>query len=110
MRRPLHRRRRRGLPRLRCSFITQQLRLGLAGCSHGDLPMIDPHRQVRDQRALDVANHLLRRELRSRQHMNLIYRTAVTRHDPRGDHAGQRQNQLFSTLDREYTASNRRGQ
>ena len=66
--------------------------------------MIDPHREMRDQRTLDVPHHLLRRKLRSRKNMYLIYRTTVTGNDPRRNHARQRENQLFRSLDRENTA------
>jgi hypothetical protein len=66
--------------------------------------MIDPHRQMRDQRTLDVPHHLLRRKLRSRQNVYLIYRTTIAGYDPRRNNARQGQNQLFRSLDRENTA------
>ena len=43
--------------------------------------MVYPHREMRDQRALDVAHHLLGRQLRRRQDVNLVYRAAVSRND-----------------------------
>lgn len=72
--------------------------------------MIYPHREVRDQRALDVADHLFWCQLRRRQHVNLIYRAAVSRNDSRGDNTRQRQDQFFSALDWEYAAGDRRRQ
>ena len=69
--------------------------------------MVYPHRQVRDQRALDVPDHLLRRQLGGRQNVNLIDRPAVTRNYSRGNNSRQRQDQLLSALDREYAASDR---
>ena len=72
--------------------------------------MIYPHREVRDQSALDVADHLLRCQLRRRQYVNLIYRPAVPSNDSRGDHTGKRQDQFFSALDWEYAAGDRRRQ
>jgi hypothetical protein len=45
--------------------------------------MVYPHGEVRDQRALDVANHLFWREFRRRQDVNLVYRAAVSRNDSR---------------------------
>jgi hypothetical protein len=70
--------------------------------------MIDTHRQMRYQRTLDIPNHLLRRKLRSRKHMYLIYRTAVTSYDSRRNHSRQGENQLFRTLYRENTTRYRR--
>jgi hypothetical protein len=69
--------------------------------------MIYPHREMRYQRTLDVPNHLLRRKLRSRKNMYLIYRTTVASNDPRRNNAGQSQYQLFRSLDRENAARNR---
>ena len=66
--------------------------------------MIYPHREMRDQRTLDVPNHLLRRKLRSSKYMYLIYGARVARYYPRRNYARQGQNQLFRSLDRENTA------
>ena len=66
--------------------------------------MIDPHREMRDQRTLDVPNHLLRRKLRSSKNMYLIYGATVAGNDPRRNNARQGENQLFRSLDRENTA------
>ena len=66
--------------------------------------MVYPHREMRNQRALDIPYHLLRRKLRSSKHMDLIYRTRVTGNDPRRNYTRQGQNQLFRSLDRENTA------
>jgi hypothetical protein len=67
--------------------------------------VVDPHRQVRHQRALDVSHDLLGRELCGRQNMYLFYRSTVALYDFRGDHSRKRQNQLLGTLNREYAAS-----
>jgi hypothetical protein len=66
--------------------------------------MIDPHREMRYQRTLDIPNHLLRRKLRSSQHMYLIYRTTIASNNPRRYHTGQREYELFRALYRENTA------
>jgi hypothetical protein len=39
--------------------------------------MVYPHCEMRDQRALDVANHLLGSQLSSGQYVNLIDRPTV---------------------------------
>ena len=66
--------------------------------------MVDPHRQVRHQRALDVSHHLLGRELCGRQNMYLFYRSAVALYDFRGDNTREREDQLLGTLNRKYAA------
>src|SRR4051812_8942153 len=73
--------------------------LRLARYSHRDLPVVDPHRQVRHQRALDVPHHLLRSKLGSRQNMDLLHRPAVALHDLGGHHSRKRKDELLSTLD-----------
>ena len=59
---------------------------------------------MRHQRALDVSNHLLRRELRGRQNMYLLHRAALALYDLCGDYPRKREDQLLSTLDRKYAA------
>ena len=61
--------------------------LGLAGDRHRDLPVVDPHRQVRHQRTFDVPHHLLGRQLRRRQHVDLLDRPAVALDDLGRDHS-----------------------
>ena len=78
--------------------------LRLARDSDRDLPVVHPHRQMRHQRALDVPHHLLRRELRRRQNMNLLDRATLALYDLCGDNSRKREDQLLSTLDREYAA------
>ena len=65
--------------------------------------MIDPHREMRNQRTLNVPHHLLRRKLRSRQHVNLIYRSTVTRNDPGRNDTRESEDKLFRALYRENT-------
>ena len=62
------------------------------------------------QRALDIANHLLRRKLSRRQYMDLVDRTAVAGNYPCRYHTRQSQDQFFGALDREYAARDRGGQ
>ena len=69
--------------------------------------MVDPHGQMSDQRTLDIPNHLLRRQLRGGQHVNLIDGSAISRDYPRRDHTRQSQDQLLRTLDREDASSDR---
>src|SRR4051812_41455146 len=64
-----------------------------------DLPMIDPHRQVRHQRALDIPHHLLRSQLCRRQHVDLLHRPTVALDDLGGYHSRKRKDELLSTLD-----------
>ena len=78
--------------------------LRLARYRHRDLPVVDPHRQVRHQRTLDVPHYLLRRQLRGRQNMDLLDRAALALDDLCGDNSRKREDQLLSTLDREYAA------
>ena len=66
--------------------------------------MIHPHRQMRHQRTLDIANHLLRGELRRGQNMNLLHRPTVALDDLGGDDSRQRKDQLLSTLNRKDAA------
>jgi hypothetical protein len=67
--------------------------------------VIYPHRQMRHQRTFDVSNHLFGRKLCSGQNMDLFDRAALAFYDFCGHHSWQRKDQLFSTLDREYAAS-----
>ena len=69
--------------------------------------MVNPHREMRYQRTLDVPHHLLRSELCRRQYVYLIDRPAVTRNYPRRNYPWKRQYQLLGPLDGEYTARNR---
>ena len=69
--------------------------------------MIDPHRQMSNQRTLDIPNHLLGRQLRGCQHVNLIDGSAVSRDDPRRDYTRKSQDQFLRSLDREDTAGDR---
>lgn len=57
--------------------------------------MIDPYTQVREQRALDVADGLLGRHFRRREDMHFAHRVVVTTHDTDGDNAWQRTNEVF---------------
>ena len=92
-------------PRRRPRLFRQQLRLRFRRRRHRDLAMIYPHRQMSDQRTLDVPNHLLGRQLRRGQHVNLIDGSAVSRDYPRRDHTRQSKDQLLRTLDWEDAAS-----
>src|SRR5207237_5769711 len=69
-----------------------------------DRPVAHPRRQMRHQRALDVPRHLFGRELRGRQNMDLLDRAALALDDLCGDNSRKREDQLLSTLDREYAA------
>ena len=66
--------------------------------------MIDPHRQVRHQRALDVAHHLLRRELGGRQHMDLLDGPTLTLDDLCRNDSRKREDKLLGSLNRKYAA------
>ena len=78
--------------------------LRLARDSDRDLPVVHSHRQMRHERALDVPHDLLRRQLRGRQNMDLLDRAALALDDLCGDNSRKREDQLLSTLDREYAA------
>ena len=80
-------------------------RLRLARYRYRDLSVVNPHRQVRHQRTFDVANHLFRRELSRSQNMDLLDRATLALYDLRGHYSRERKDQLFSSLDREYAAS-----
>jgi hypothetical protein len=60
---------------------------------------------MRHQRTFDVSNHLFGREFSRGQNMDLFDRATLTLYDFCGHHSRKRQDQLFSTLDREYAAS-----
>jgi hypothetical protein len=81
-------------------------RLGLARYRYRDLPVIHPHRQVRHQRALDVADHLLGRELGRRQHMDLLDRATLALDDLCGHNSRKREDKLLGSLDGKYAAGN----
>src|SRR6185503_8150330 len=60
-----------------------------------DLAMIDLQSQLRHQRALDVAHHLLGQHRGVGQHVHFLDLAAATRHDPRRENARQRADQFF---------------
>ena len=67
--------------------------------------MVNPHREMRHQRTFDVSDHLFWCKLCSSENMDLFDRPTLTFYDFCGHNSRQRQDQLFSTLDREYAAS-----
>src|SRR4029078_26688 len=81
-----------------------RLRLGLARDSYGDFSVVNPHRQVRHQGALDIPHHLLGRQLSRGRPVDLLDRPAVTLDDFGGDYPRKRKDELLSTLNREYAA------
>lgn len=74
-------------------------RLGLARYRYGNFSVVDPHREVRHQRTLDIPHYLLGRQLRGRQHVDLLHRPGIALDDLRGYHAWKRENEIFSALD-----------
>src|SRR6185312_7771661 len=78
--------------------------LRLARYRHRDLPVVDPHRQMRHQGTFDVPYHLLWRELGSRQHVYLLDRATLALDDLCGDNPRKRKDELLSTLNGEYAA------
>ena len=69
--------------------------------------MIDPHREVRHQRALDVPHHLLRSQLLRRKDVDLLDRSVVAGENFRRYDARKGQDEILCPLDRKYRAGYR---
>ena len=67
--------------------------------------MVNPHREVRHQRTFDVSNHLFGRKLSCSQNVYLFDCATLAFYDFCGHNSRKRKDQLFSSLDREYAAS-----
>ena len=68
--------------------------------------MIHAPAELRDQRALDVAHGLLWLDRIGRQHMDLVDRAMIIRHDTHGKHTLKGGNELLCTTNGKNTPSN----
>src|SRR2546429_414917 len=73
-------------------------RAHVGGLRHADLAVVDLQAQLRHQRRLDVAQHLLRLLVAGGEHVDLAHLAQRRHHHPGGEHAGAAGDQGLAAL------------
>src|SRR5881392_613381 len=66
---------------------------------HADLAVVDLQAELRHQRRLDVAHHLLRLLVAGGEHVDLAHLAERRHHHPSGEHPGEAGDQVLGALD-----------